>query len=291
MANTPISHRAMLVALNQRAWKGAASDREVAAQAELSAGAEMGTMTVIKQLAPKHLIQPINTIKRLGREEHYKMTVPGLFRGQALLPTKMFETYMLTQSEIKDQFFKAVDAFDKVYPSIVTKAKVKLGTAFRERDFPTNIKSLFGYDIQTAPVPEVNDWRLDGVAPADVANLRSEVEDSVRKMYHDATMTMFERARDMLENMIRQAKGFNPKHPGATLGDPTIEQIKELASLFCDMNITGDPTLDKIGKEMLRDFADLQGSEIRKSAEMRTDIATKAAKILAKMSTTKRIAA
>ena len=83
MANTPLSHRAMLIALNQRAWKGTATDREVAAQAEINAAAEQGTMTVIKQLTPKYLIQPIKSIMTLGRQEHYKMTVPGLFRGQA----------------------------------------------------------------------------------------------------------------------------------------------------------------------------------------------------------------
>lgn len=291
MANTPVSHRAVLVALNQRAWKGAATDREVAAQAEINAGAEMGTMTVIKQLAPKHLIAPINTIKRLGREEHYKMTVPGLFRGQALLATRMFETYMLTQGEIKEQFYHAVDAFDRVYPSIISKAKVKLGSAFRDRDFPTNIKGYFGYDIQSAPVPEVNDWRLDGVAPKDVANLRSEVEDSVKKMYADATQTMFERARDMLESIARQAKNYSTDAPGAMLRDATIEQMREIAGLVCDMNITGDPLLDKIGREMVRDFADLQGTELRKSAELRSDIANKAQKILAKLSPVKRIAA
>ena len=70
---------------------------------------------------------------------------------------------------------------------------------------------------------------------------------------------------------------------------PSTDQ--EIAGLVCDMNITGDPLLDKIGREMVRDFADLQGTELRKSAELRTDIANKAQKILAKLSPVKRIAA
>ena len=289
----PVSHRAILVALNQRAWKGSATDREVAAQAELSAGAEMGTMTVIKQLTPKYLIQPINTIKTFGRTEHYKMTVPGLFRGQALLPTKMLETYLLTQGEIRDQFFDAVAQFVTAYPEVREKAKRKLGTSFKERDFPsaTAIRTYFDYSMQTAPVPEVNDWRLDGVTEQDVAELRGEVEDSVKTMYAEATKTMFERAKTALENIARQAANYTTDAPGAMLRDATIEQMKDIAGIVCDMNITGDPLLDKIGKEMLRDFADLQGTELRKSPEMRKDIASKAQKILSKMVPVKRVAA
>ena len=98
----PLSHRAVVVTLNQRAWKGKAADRELAAQTEMNSNAESGSMTVIKELTPKHIIQPIRDILRIGRQEHYTMTSPGLLRGQHLLPTSMFETYMMVQGEMGD---------------------------------------------------------------------------------------------------------------------------------------------------------------------------------------------
>ena len=282
-----------MVALNIRAWKGSATDREVAAQAEISAGAEQGTMAVIKKLTPAYLIQPIKTITTLGRQEHYKLTMPGLFRGQALLPTKMFETYMMTHQELGDQFFAAVDNFVGIYPEIREQGKRKLGTSYKERDFPSAhaIRSYFDYKVQPSPVPEVGDWRLEGIDAKETSVLRSDVEDSVKQMYADATQTMFERAREMLENFYRQAKNYNVKAPGAMLRDPTIDQMKEFAEMVCDMNIMGDPLLDKIGKEMLKDFVDLKGTELRRSAEMRTEIADKAKRILDKLSPVKKIAA
>ena len=86
----------------------------------------------------------------------------------------MFEEYMLTQQEIKDQFIRAVNDFAGIYPSIREKAKAKLGTAYKDRDFPSDhrIKSYFDYSVQPSPVPEVNDWRLDGVDPKDIEGLR-----------------------------------------------------------------------------------------------------------------------
>lgn len=290
---TPISHRAVMVVLNQRAWKGKAVDREVAAQAEINANAEQGTMTVIKELTPKHLIQPIKTIMTIGRQEHYKKTIPGMFRGQAILATKMFEDYMVEQQEFADQFFSAVEDFISVYPDIKEKAKDKLGTSYKERDFPseTAIRSYFDYKVIPGPIPQATDIRLENISAENMATFNSEVADSVKDMYAEATKTMFERARNALENLYRQAKNYNTNAPGAMLRDATIDQMTEFASMVCDMNITNDPLLEEVGKKMLKDFADLSGNELRKSAELRTDIANKAKRILDKMTPVKRIAA
>jgi hypothetical protein len=291
MAN--LSHRAVMVVLNQRAWKGKAVDREVAAQAEINANAEQGTMTVIKQLTPKYLIQPITNIMQEGRAAHYKKTLPGLFRGQAILPTKMFEDYMVEQQEYGDQFFSAVDKFIGIYPDIREAAKGKLGTSYKESDFPTAdaIRSYFDYKVTPGPIPEATDFRLEGVSAENTAVFSSEVQDSVKQLYADATKTMFDRARAYLENFYRQAKNYNVKAPGAMLRDATIDQMNAFAEMVCDMNITGDPLLEQVGKELLKDFVDLSGKELRKSAEMRTEIADKAKRILDKMTPVKRIAA
>ena len=267
----PIAHRAVLVSLTQRMWKGTATDREVAAQAELSAGAEQGTMTVIKELTPKYLMLQIKGVARLGRTEHYRMTVPGLITGQHLLPTAMFETYMLAQGAIKDQFFEAVEDFIKLYPDIRHKAASRFGTAYRDKDFPSvhGIRSYFDYSYHPSPVPDVSDWRLDGVDSKHVDELRKEVEDSVANMYREATKTVFERAREMLESLISQAKNYSLDAPGAMLRDATIEHVRELSSLVCSMNVTGDPVLEDVGQRMLKEFADLSGKELRSSADSR----------------------
>lgn len=290
---SPISHRAVLVTLSQRMWKGKAIDREIAAQAELSAGAEQGTMTVIKKLTPEYLISPIQKVARLGRDEHYRMTVPGLITGQHLLATALFETYMLAQGAIKEQFTEAVSDFIAAYPSIRERAKTqRLGSAYKERDFPSvqSISSYFDYSYFPSPVPDVSDWRLDGVEPQHVTELRKEVEESVATMYRDATRTVFERAREMLESLVRQAKNYSLDAPGAMLRDATIDQIKEISSLVCSMNITGDPLLDEIGTRMLKEFADLSGKELRANADSRKAVMHSAQKLLAKMVAAKKAA-
>jgi len=288
----PLSHRAVLVTLNQRAWKGKAADRELAAQTEMNSNAESGSMTVIKELTPKHIIQPIRDILRIGRQEHYKMTSPGLLRGQHLLPTSMFETYMMVQGEMGDQFFHAVNDFLGVYPDIRSKARVRFGTAFKERDFPDTerMREYFGYNFYPSPVPEVSDWRLDGVDPKEIADMKATINDSVEEMFREAATALYERVRESMENLMRQAKNWSAKAPGAMLRDPTIDMVKELSEMVCDMNVTNDPVLDKIGKEMLKEFANLSGHELRRDADLRDKTAKAAQRILNKMVAQKKAA-
>ena len=57
------------------------------------------------------------------------------------------------------------------------------------------------------------------------------------------------------------------------------------------MNVTNDPVLEKVGRTMLKEFADLNGHELRRSAELRDSTAKMAQSILAKMVAAKKHAA
>ena len=287
-----LSHRAMLMTLNIRLWKATATDRSVAIQAELSNSAESGTMTVIKKLAPKHVIAPIGMIARIGREEHYKLTLPGLVTGQHLLPTAAFERYMMTQREIKENFFNAVENFLVVYPEIVAKAPKRLGGANRASDFPstTVIRSYFDYNYHPSPVPEVTDWRLDDeVSSVDQEQMRSEITASVEGMYAKATAEVFSQCQEWLEKLKTQAENYNVRAPGAMLRDATIENMQEFVDIVQSMNITGDPKLTAVIVDM-RKFSKVAGEELRKSEEKRTEVADLAGSILAKINKNKGLA-
>ena len=280
----PLSHTSMLVYLSQRAWKATAVDHEVSAYMEQSYSAESGTMTAIKALCPKEIIQPIQRAMRLGRAQHYLLTTPGLFRGQHLLSTAMFETYAQTQQAIKDEFESRVRDFLSIYPKIVRNA-ARLGNAYKMEDFPdeNSIKTFFEYTLQYQPVPDMSDWRMDGVDAEQVDAIRREAEEGVNAMYRKATEEVYTRAREVLEKLYNQATNYSLDAPGAMLRDATIEHIKEISSLVSSMNISGDPTLDYVGQQMLKEFSELKGKELRADVNRRSEVAAKAQKILARL--------
>jgi hypothetical protein len=277
--------RGILVTLTQRAWKATATDRELAEATEQAAHAETGTMRVIKELTPKDVIQPIKYIMSVGRASHYDMTVPGLMRGQQLLASAMFYDYLTVQKEIESIFHARVNHFLEIYPEIVKDAPARIGTGYKVEDFPTvnQIRSYFEYSYTFIPVPTIDDWRLEGLASVDQGNLKIEIEDQVKVMYNRATREMFDRAKEILTRVAKQAREYTGGPGSAQLRDATIENLKEMANLVVKMNVTDDPELSRIGYEMIEAFADEQGQQLRHDQTARDRIAAAAERIAARI--------
>lgn len=280
-----LSHNAMLVILNQRAWTAKAVDMDIAAATEQAYEAEQGTLRVIKELTPKEFVQPVYQIMWLGRKEHYRMTVHGLSHGQHLLAAKMVDRYTMIQLEIKENFNFAVDRFLSVYPDILSGAPARLNKAYKASDFPSesSIKGYFEYRHSFLPVPVVADWRIEGMGQKDMNDMRGAVEDEVRAMFNNATKEVFERARGVLANIAAQADDYKPgPGSGGGLRDAAIANLKEVSDLVMRMNVTNDPELDALGKEMVENFANLEAARLRKDEELRKSLSETAKRLLKK---------
>lgn len=284
MGNT-LQDRAVLVSLTRRLWTAHAIDREISQKAEAQADAETGTMRVIKELAPKEYIARVRRIADFGYTEHTRMSVPGFVRGQNILSSQLFDRYAEIQGSIREAFEQEVRKFIDIYPDIIKKAPDRLGSAYKEADFPTQAQmaSYFEYRVRFFPVPAIGDWRLDGLTEEANEKIRDELRDEVREKFTMATMEVYDRARGVLEKILEQAKNYQGGPGASLLRDAMIENLKEVSSLIPAMNIIGDPKLDAIGREMIDHFCNIEASELRKNEQMRKDIAKIAENILKKI--------
>lgn len=281
-----LSSRSMFVSLNLRMWTANAADRSIAMRVEKDTEAQNNTMRVVKQLVPSEYTLPIKRLAIYGREQHERLTLPGLVKGQQLLATKLFDEYAYAQQEIKEAFETEVKRFVEEYPTIMMGAPIRLGKAFREHDFPTQqeISSYFSYNIRFTPVPDAGNWLLDDVDHEDLDKLRNQVENEKNNMFRDAMKDLMERSRSVLQNLKMQADTYTDGQAnGGILREPTIDAVKDMARLISSMNITGDPMLDAIGREMQTEFATMEAKELRHNATTRNRIAEVAARILKKM--------
>lgn len=275
MSNVPLHSRAMLCSLHQSLWQAKATDRDIATKTEKESNAERGTLSVVKALTPGYLIRPIKYLAEVGRQEHNVMTLPGLVRGQQLLAAASFDRYISIQREVKERFFEAVETFCKTYPDIVQQAPRRLGTTFKQNDFPKpdKIKGYFGYDVKFAPVPQVSNWFMDGLSDDEANQIRDQVKMEVEGMFSNATRELFERTRDSLTKLAEHAANYDQTKP-ALLQDRTIFHVKEIISLLPEMNILQDPTLDKIAKEMTDLLKNTEAKDIRADDALRSKIAS-----------------
>lgn len=281
-----LSHRAMLVSLHQRIWSAAKADRSLAHRIEQETNANGQTMRVVKKLIPTHYLLPIKRVAELGEAQHSRLTLPGIVKGQQLLATRAFDEYALIQSQLKEAFWAEVDRFAEIYPQIIEMAPKRLGDAYDPSDYPEpkRIKSFFDYQIRFAPVPEGDNWFLNDVDGDALSDLRNEVENQKNEMFRNATKELMDRTKEILEKLAKQATEFDgDKNCGGMLRSATIDAVKDMAHLVSNMNITGDPTLETIGKEMVDNFSSLDDKELRNSAEARNRVAEITQRILQKM--------
>jgi len=276
----------MFASLNISIWQASVTDRAVAMRAEIEHDAENRTIKATKRLVPPQYLIPIKRIAQLGRDRHKQLTLPGLQEGMQLLATKLFDDYAMIQSQIKDSFFEEVKRFEDIYPSIIEKAPARLGKTFRPEDFPApeKIASFFSYDVRFHRVPDSGNWLLDDVDMEDMDRLRNEVETENNNLYREASRELFDRGRKALENLFDQATNFKEgQSNGAILRDATLNSVKEMAYLISAMNITGDPVLDVVSKEMQEKFIHLESKTLRNDAKERASIADIAKQLLGKM--------
>jgi hypothetical protein len=133
-----------------------------------------------------------------------------------------------------------------------------------------------------------DDWRIDGLADDDREKLRLEADERISAVYNNATKTIFERAKNMLENIARQAADYEGGPGASLLRNVTIDNLREFAETITYMNVTNDPVLHKIGKEMISNFDNITGPEIRANEKMRKDVKNAAQRILKKINTTQK---
>jgi len=277
-----LADKAVQVELHTRAWTAIATDREIASKTENEYEAEKGTLRVLKELTPKSYMQQIHRIRTYGRNEHYRITVPGLARNQHILPTSLVEEYVMVQQAIKDEFFRAVDNFCEEYPSILKAAPDRLKGAYKEGDFPTEaqIRNYFEYRHRMFPLPQTSDWRLEGVPQDMTVELRNEVEDEVRSMYHRAAEELYDRVRETMENIAKQAENYNQK---SSLKAVTINNLKEFANLLPNLNVMDDPILKQVAKEMQDEFMTLDVGSLKENEDERTALADRARSVIARL--------
>jgi hypothetical protein len=281
-----LASRSMLVSLSQRMWWANASDRQLGMQAERANDADNRSLKVVKQLIPPEYTLPIKRIALYGRDQHIRLTLPGIAKGQQLLATKTFDEYAMGQGAIKEAFFIEVQRFVDRYPEIIAAAPARLGKAFRESDFPSpdRIHSYFDYSLKFSPVPEAGNWLLEDIDMEDVSKLANELSNEQTVMFREATKELVDRLMKSLQNLASQAENYKEGiTSGGMLREATIESVKDIAHLVPKMNMTGDPMIEAAAKEMIVNFSNLDAKDMRKDATVRNDVASVAQRIMAKL--------
>ena len=113
------------------------------------------------------------------------------------------------------------------------------------------------------------------LATTEVQKIKKEVEKSVNDAFNTAMQNLWERLRDVVARMVDKLSDKD-----AVFRDSLVENIVELVNILPKLNVTGDPKLTKITKEIEGSLCNVSPKELRDNEVVREKVATKAKSIL-----------
>jgi hypothetical protein len=273
----PLQTKAMLVQLSISQWTGRKADKKVTSEVEQVHGAhDSGKFNKI--LVAKELLDPIAKIAGRARDYHYHLTLAWSDSGPRILPSALFAEYTTTFRGLKAEFEKAVNTMVASYPVEVQAARNRLGTMYEPDDYPDPGDMYMKFNLKTEfmPVPDGDDFRVS-VGEDDRQLLADSVRESVNTRLAAAVTATYSRIRDVVSKIEERLSV-----PGAIFRDSLITNAIELCQVLDGLNITDDPVITDICKD-IRDHLLMPPSLVRTNSSTRQATAEQATRILAKL--------
>ena len=271
MNDVTIASSAMLVDLTIRGWSGKKQDKEVSDEVGASKGATTANAGVYQKnllAGPKELraIQQYSATIRLW---HASRTLPWSDSGTRLLPAIGWEQYMREVAEHEAHYNRLVQDFVQAYHLLIQGAQISLAGLFKYSDYPdpSEIPAKFALRYSAYPLPIEGDFRVD-IGNEGMSVLKEQFAKQQEARIAEAMGEVRERVKKSLtriSNQLRVEEDGTKKR----VYEGTIESAIELCDALEGFNLTRDPELVALRKEMKECLGGYTLDDLRKDDVVR----------------------
>jgi hypothetical protein len=274
-----LHERAMLVKLHISQWNGRKKDKRITKETNAFYGAAKSSGYYSKSLIEKEAVKAIQQAVNTTRKFHYENTLPWGDNGERLLPSKNYLDYTRQIREHNALFDNQVKKFLDVYPSLITEAEYKLNKMFNRADYPDvhQIQQRFSFATEITPVPSGADFRVD-LAQDEVNAIQHQIEKQTRQAQADAMNDLWNRLYDVVHKMAGKLG-----EKDVIFRDSLVGNIKDLTDLLPNLNVTDDPDLERLRKEVASKLCKHTPGILRHDKNIKAEIAYDANAILESM--------
>ncbi len=284
-----LSERTMLTTLRLGVWSGKLHDQDVTEEISESHKADLKDAgSYSKQIVSRKFLGPVLSVGRVVSQTHKLLTLPWDDDGTRIL-TAVGHGHYTDQMRLRRHAFEAAAAtFCKGLPEYITEAKVRLGTMFDPDDYPTKdeLKAKFSMDVEIKSVPEAGDFRTK-LSDASIKAITKDIEDRSNARVEKAMNEIFQRVYGVAEKMAERLREYKPAEEGKPsenrFKDSLVYNIKEQADLLSSLNITNDPRITQLQKQLLDELVEHSPEILRTNDRIRNKTADKAEAILKKV--------
>ena len=225
------------------------------------------------------------------REVVYKYTMPWGDDKTRLLPIKLIDTFKVKIGTALAELEEARENYLTHYPSLVSDSERDLAELFDRSQYPTVEKArlLFKSKVTYWPIPDSAHFIAE-IAEESANEAREMIKREIEDRLIEASYDMVRRAKEVVSiyvdklenykpakavedeygNKKRNRKGVVEKEAsnGTAFRDSLVENVKETARLIENMNLTGNPEIAKVVKDLNR-LSGFAAYHLRKSDNIR----------------------
>jgi hypothetical protein len=228
------------------------------------------------------------------REVVYRYTMPWGDDKTRLLPVKLADTFKVKLGVAVAELEEARDDYIKEYPRLVKASELDLAELFDRSQYPTpdKVRDLFKTKVTYWPIPESNHFMAE-ISEGAAQEARDSIKREIEERLIEASYDMVRRAKevvsiyvDKLENykpaaMIEDQFGNKTKEAsnGTAFRDSLVDNVKETANLLENMNLTNNPQINKVIKD-LRRLSGFAAFHLRKTPSIREKALTAGQEVL-----------
>jgi hypothetical protein len=270
----------MLVSFSTSFWSGKATDDSVEDELTKSHGTEKDVHEYRKRLVRPEDIKEFKSVRSQFRAYLKDKTSPWLNDGTRVMASPFYFEVVAREREFRAAWESALAKFFGKYPSLKAAAKKRMGSLYRDEDFPSieSLKKRFDWEFNVLPIPDKSDWRVD-LGKKDNVQIERQIEEKVKQGILKATADLWQRMYEVVQKMAERMKDVD-----GTFRDSIIENIRELVKILPQMNIAGDPKLDQMAKEIEVKLCRFNPEALREDDKERRKAADAADEILKKLS-------
>ena len=282
-----LGERALLVTLNVGSWNGMALDKEVSDEVSETHKADKDAGRYNKRIIATKFLSNVSSHISVARKSHRLLTLPWQDDGTRILSVTGYEHYTQTMKLKSHGMEAAATEFVKNLPDYIKEAKTRLGTMFNPDDYPTadEVREKFYIDVEMKPIPESGDFRAKLTTEA-VKAVTQDIENRCNAKVEAAMQDVYARIVDVTAKMSERLRAFEPSAKDEptknVFRDTLVGNVAELADLIPSLNITGDPKLDALAKQLKDDLVEYSPEVLRADAKARKKTADNAERILRK---------
>lgn len=274
-----IHNRAMLIYLTIRKWRARKYDKEISQEvSDQKQVPDAGRFNKI--LLPLEMIKAIDNLAAAVYLYHCEMTLPWGVEGARILPAMKFFDYCKGIRPKIEAFEQKVKEFVQVYPDLVDQARINRKNLFRETDYPpvNRIALKFGIRYVVSPLPDVKDFRVD-LAEDELEEAKKLIQTQIVVGLEEATREIWTRLHKLVSHAYEKLNDED-----SIFRDSLIENLADLCQDLPKLNITNDPELEKMRREVESKICSTDPEDLRKNKELRKEVADSANDILKIMS-------